>query len=134
MNIDPLRPYIGLAKVLGYLLIASVLLFGGCSWGRSIEREAQSALIAKKDAKLSELTTLVNGAASALDEVNRTAAQEQAASEEKQREADFAKERALMAAQDLRRKLKSTEQDLIDAMRDPGCRAELERTTCAVLR
>jgi hypothetical protein len=134
MNLDPLRPYIGLAKVIGWLLLASILLFGGCSWGRSIEREAKQVEIAAKDQKIGELTALVNGAGSALDAVNKQAAQDEAAAAEKMRQADFAKERALMDAEDLRRKLGRTEQDLIDAMRDPGCRAELERPACAVLR
>lgn len=134
MNLDPLRPYLGLLRVGGWLLLASVLLFGGCSWGRSIEREAKTAEIAAKDRKIGELTALVNGAGSALDAVNRQAAQDEAAAEEKMREADFAKERALMDAEDLRRKLVKTEAELEDAMRDPGCRAELERPACAVLR
>lgn len=134
MTLDPLRPYIGLAKVAGWLLLASVLLFGGCSWGRSIESAEQSDEIAARDATIRELRALVAGAASALDAVNRQAAEDLAASEEKQRQADFAKERALMAADDLRRELEQTEKDLADAMRDPGCRAELEKPTCAVLR
>lgn len=134
MNIDPIAPYAGLLKALAGLVTASVLLFGGCSWGKSIERENAANTLAKRDATITELRTLVNGAASALDDVNRQAAQEEADAAEKKREADFAKERAEIAAEDLRRKLVRSEKELAEAMRDPGCREQLEKPLCAVLR
>ncbi|WP_396615512.1 hypothetical protein ACHZ97_14665 [Lysobacter soli] len=110
--------------------LALLLFFGGRSCGASASVER----IAEKDRALLVAAQSLRDASAALHQVNTNAAQEEAAAAERQREADFAKERALMAAEDLRRDLKRAESDLADAMRAPGCRAELEKPTCAALR
>jgi len=130
MSLDPLRPYADLAKWIVGALVAGLIFFGGRSCGAS----ASADRIAEKDRALLVAAQSLRDASTALHQVNTIAAQEEAAAAERQREADFAKERALMAAEDLRRDLKQAEKDLADAMRDPGCRAELEKPTCAVLR
>jgi|GEM_PF-5159788 len=109
--------------------LALLLFFGGRSCGAS----ASVARIAEKDRALLVAAQSLRDASAALRQINTIAAQEEAAAAERQRGADFAKERAEMAAEDLRRDLKATEDALEIAMRDPGCRAELEKPTCAAL-
>lgn len=117
-------------KALAGTVVALALFFGGrgCAAASSADR------IAEKDRALLVASQSLRDASAALREVNAIAAEEEAAAAERMRQADFAKERAEMAAADLRRQIKGIEKDLADAMRDPGCRAELERTTCAALR
>jgi hypothetical protein len=110
--------------------LAALLFFGGRSCGVSSSADR----LAEKDRALLQASQQLRAAANALRDVDRIAGQELAQAEEAQRQADFAKERALMAAEDLRRDLARTEGELEEAMRDPGCRAELEKPTCAVLR
>lgn len=117
-------------KALAGAVVALVLFFGGRGCGVA----SSSAAVAQKDRALLTAAQKLRDAAGALHQVNTIAAQEEAAAAEREREAGFAKERALMAAADLQKQLKATEQELIDAMRDPGCRAELEKQTCAALR
>lgn len=133
MNIDPLRPYIGLAKVLGGLALVIVLLGGGCSWGKSIEREKASTTISTLRQQLRDAAAALGGAATALHAVNVETAQALARAEEQQRQADFAEERAKMARADFERQKTKHERELAEAMRDPGCRAELEKPVCAAL-
>lgn len=111
-------------------VVGALLFFGGrgCAASASVER------IAEKDRALLVAAQSLRDASAALHQVNEATAQEEARAAERQREADFAKERALMAAEDLRRDLKQAETELAEAMRDPGCRAELEKPVCAVLR
>lgn len=66
ISIDPFRPYLPLA----WLLLAVVLLFGGCSWGKSIQSVADAkALKASADALAASETSL-RAAADALRRQN----------------------------------------------------------------
>lgn len=62
ISIDPIRPYLPIA----WLLLAVILLFGGCSWGKSIERGNAADTIARKDKALTAARDSLRGAASAL--------------------------------------------------------------------
>lgn len=53
---------------------------------------------------------------------------------EKQRQADFAKERAEMAAADYKRQRDAIDAEMDRAKADPDCRRLLETTSCAALR
>jgi len=73
-------------------------------------------------------------AAAALRPGNDATVQEQARADEKLRQADFAKERALMAADDRKREVERIAAELEAAKRDPACREQLEKPVCAALR
>lgn len=62
LSIDPIRPYLPIA----WLLLAVILLFGGCSWGKSIERGNAADTIARKNEALTAAHNSLRGAASAL--------------------------------------------------------------------
>lgn len=66
LSIDPIRPYLPIA----WLLLAVALLFGGCSWGRGIERGKSAAAIARKDKALAAAHTSLQAAAGALRQQN----------------------------------------------------------------
>lgn len=110
--------------------LALLLFFGGRSCGST----GYADRIAEKDRALLVAATSLRDASAALHQVNEATAQEEARAAERQRQADFAKERALMAAEDLRRDLEQAETELAEAMRDPACREQLEKPLCAVLR
>lgn len=62
LSIDPFRPYLPLV----WLMLAIVLLFGGCSWGKSLERGAIATKMAAKDKALTAAETSLRAAAGAL--------------------------------------------------------------------
>lgn len=62
LSFDPVRPYL---PVIG-LLVAVVLLFGGCSWGKSIQRGATAENVASLKQSLVDAQDALNGAAKAL--------------------------------------------------------------------
>jgi hypothetical protein len=80
ISIDPLRPYLPIA----WLLLAVALLFGGCSWGKSIQAGKSAATIARKDKALTAAHLSLKAAADALraqnaDNQRRVAEAERAA-------------------------------------------------------
>ena len=62
MNFDPIRPYL---PIVG-LLLAVVMLFGGCSWGKSIQRGATADKVASLKQSLVDAQTSLKAAAKAL--------------------------------------------------------------------
>lgn len=132
--LDPLRPYAALLRVVGWLLLASVLLFGGCSWGRSIEKNNAAGTIAAKNAALVRASTALQQAADTLKAIDRATGEAEARAEEAARQADAAVDRAAKAEKTYQQRL-AAEQAAIDrAKRDPDCRKLLETKSCAVLR
>ncbi|SDW94491.1 hypothetical protein [Lysobacter enzymogenes] len=118
----------------GLLVLVLVLIGRGCG-----ARTAQATVFAKDRALLSAGAELrraqyaLSAAAGALRQVDQAAAQAQEAAAERQRQADFAKERALMAAAALKSQMTGIAADLDRAKRDPDCRRLLEATSCASL-
>ena len=132
--LDPLRPYAALLRVVGWLLLASVLLFGGCSWGRSIEKNKAAGAIAAKNAALVRASTALQQAADTLKAIDRATGEAEARAKEAARQADAAVDRAAKAEKTYQQRL-AAEQAAIDrAKRDPDCRKLLETKSCAVLR
>ena len=71
LSIDPIRPYLPVA----WLLLAAVLLFGGCSWGKNQERNAIAKQMARKDQALRDAGASLKAAGEALkaqDAANKT--------------------------------------------------------------
>lgn len=117
-------------------LLAGLLFFGGRSCGKTGSANdliAANRQISQKNEALLTAATKLRDAAGALHQVNTIAAQEEAAAAERTRQADFAKERALIAADDFRRSKERVEAELVEAKRDPACRQELEKPICAAL-
>lgn len=68
--IDPIRPYLWLAKWLGIAAIAAVLFVGGCNHGTKKQAERDEARIARKDEALRNAATALRAAGAAIDEIN----------------------------------------------------------------
>lgn len=119
----------------GVLMLVLVLISRGCG-----VRDAQATVFAKDRALLNAGAELrraqyaLTAAAGALRQVDQAAAAAQEAAAERQRQADFAKERALMAAAALKKQIGAIESDLERAKRDPECKRLLEATSCAALQ
>lgn len=62
LSIDPIRPYLPLVG----LLVAVVLLFGGCSWGKSIQTGKTAEKVATLKQSLVDAQTSLKAAAKAL--------------------------------------------------------------------
>lgn len=120
------------------ILLALVL------WGRSCgvdSAEAKSrTTIATKDralqtaeGELRRSEYALQATAATLRQIDQATAAAVEAAAERQRQADFAKERAQMAAAALKKQIGAIESDLERAKGDPECKRILEATSCAAL-
>lgn len=132
--LDPLRPYAALLRVVGWLLLASVLLFGGCSWGRSIEKNKVAETIAAKNAALVRASNALQQAADTMKAIDKATDEAEAKAEEEARKADAAVDRAAKAERAYQERLAADSVAIDRAKRDPDCRKLLETESCAVLR
>ncbi|MFQ6309910.1 hypothetical protein [Lysobacter capsici] len=124
---------------------AAAILLALVLWGRSCgvdSAEAKSrAAIATKDralqvaeGELRRSEYALQAAASTLRQIDQATAAAVEAATERQRQADFAKERAVMAAAALKKQIGAIESDLDRAKLDPDCKRLLEATSCASLQ
>jgi hypothetical protein len=122
INFDPLRPYLWLIKAGAALLLASTLVFGGCQWQGSRDRERISKLedgIAERNTALKAAAASLQGAGDAIRTVNAQAeANVLAAMEQARRGSD--------AAAAARRDAKKTADRVASLERE----LEREKTTC----
>lgn len=131
---DPLRPYLSLLKWLGFCVVASALVVGGCRHGEKEQaKEDRAAIQAAKDeaaghkAQVSVLSIRL----AAID------AQAAKAKAEADAQAEAAKEAVKRAEQEkaqLRQEIKGIEREIAEAKRDPECNRLMETKLCAVLR
>ena len=71
--LDPIRPYLWLAKWLGLAAIVAVLFVSGCNHGTKKQAERDEARIARKDEALRNAATALRGAGDAIEAINTEA-------------------------------------------------------------
>lgn len=128
MTFDPIRPYLPIVA----LGLAVALLFGGCSWGKSLERDRTAKVIAKKDAALRDAAESLRAAAQILRNQELANQQRIRDAEDAAKAAEVARaaaDRALAAAE---ARLAAHDRAQQAARRRPGCAELLDRDLEAV--
>ncbi|WP_223621165.1 hypothetical protein [Lysobacter sp. ESA13C] len=121
------------------VVLALLLLGRGCGV-RSAEAAHKAELATKNTAltqagdALDRSHRALTSAAYALKVVTDEADAAVERASEKQRQAEFAKERALMAAADYRKRLGVISSEIDRAKADPDCKRLLEATSCAAIQ
>lgn len=131
MTLDPIRPYLPIA----WLLLAAVLLFGGCRWGKSIERQKWAEKVAKKDQALQTAAVALRVSGDALREVNAEAERRIKAAEDQAKLAEDAAKVLATANAAAERREADFERRLANARRNPPCAALFDADlakTCGV--
>lgn len=131
--LDPLRPYLWLAKWLGLAVVMAVLFVGGCRHGekRQANDDAQAIKAAQDEtARHRAQSAILVQRIAEIDAETAEAAREAA---ERVKAADEAAKRAAKAEAALRAEMGQIERDIAKAKKDPGCRRMMEARTCALL-
>lgn len=130
---DPIAPYAAVVKACAWLALASVLLFGGCSWGKAIQSRADQKQITEMDGWLSaqrEQAAILSATLSAIDS---DAAKAKLAAGEQAKQAAKAVDRARANAREYQKQIATIEAELERAQGDPECVKQLRMPVCAVL-
>lgn len=129
---SPIKPYL---PILGLLLML-VFLFGGCSWGKSIEKAKSAEVIAKKDAALQNAATALMAAKAAIEEINAEADLRIKAAEDQATAAGNAATVLEARKKEAERERDAFERQLVKARRKPDCAALFDADiakTCGVI-
>lgn len=133
--------YLAIAKWGGLVAVLLALVLWGRSCGIDSAEAKSRDTIATKDralqtaeGELRHAEYALQAAASTLRQIDQATAAAVEAATERQRQADFAKERAQMAAAALKKQIGAIESDLDRAKLDPDCKRLLEATSCASLQ
>ncbi len=126
---NPLTPYLSLAKPVLACVVLSVAVFGGCRWqarndAGKLEAKAHELMVCQMDR-----ATL----ADALDQVNAKADQAKREAAIQANKAADAVKAADKAEEAYERDLAEAERELQRAGKTPACRAQLEAPLCAPL-
>lgn len=123
------KEYVGLAKLVGGIVLALVLLIGGCSYGKNT--------LAKENTRLEgEVSRLLETTRQweAIDKQNRaTIAANKRAAEEWKKKADDSAEAVAKARKAAEKANKERADALAKARRDPDCAELLRRNVCVIV-
>ena len=129
-NFDPIKPYLTLIKVGLGLVIASVLIIGGCNYGKSLS----ASELAAKDTELGAAAAELSAAKTALESVNAEAKRRKDEAERQRKKAELAAQVAKEAQKQLDERTAAFSKELERARRkSPTCAALLDtnvRSTC----
>lgn len=131
INLDPLKPYVGLIKLLGVLVVASVVFVGGCRYGEN----KSAGVIAEKNVALGMASAELRSAADALRAVNAEAKRRKAEAERLRLATADAAKAAAEAERVMRERQVKFEKALRNARNNPPCAALLNadlRATCGL--
>jgi outer membrane murein-binding lipoprotein Lpp len=132
--LDPLAPYLGLIRIGLYAAIVAGAFLGGCSHGKSAQREADRARLDKAAADLRAAGAALEASAAALYEVDALTRAAKHAADVQAKRAREEVAAAQRDAEEYQDQLASIERELEQAKRDPACKQLLEVASCAVLR
>lgn len=131
--LDPIRPYLWLAKWLGLAVVVSVLFVGGCRHGekRQAEEDAKAIKAAQDETArhMAQSAVLVQR----INEIDAETAAVAREAAERVKAADEAAKRAVKAEAALRAEMGEIERDIAKAKKDPDCKRLMESRTCALL-
>lgn len=131
MSIDPIKPYL---PIIGLMLML-VFLFGGCSWGKSIQKAKNADIIAKKDVALQNAATALMASKAAIEEINAEAALRIKAAQDQATAAGNAATVLEARKKEAERERDAFERQLAKARRKPDCAALFDADiakTCGV--
>lgn len=133
ISLDPIRPYLWLAKWIGAALILSTAFIGGCNHGQSEQLQDDEARIAKAERERDDQAAHVATLSGRLRTIDAETAEVARQAADQKRAADEAAKRAVLKAQALQAELAGIEADIAKAKRDPDCKRMMEARTCALL-
>lgn len=134
MNVlDPIRPYLWLAKWVGLAVVVSVLFVGGCRHGekRQAEEDAKAIKAAQDETARHKAQSAI--LVQRINEIDAETAETARLAQERIAAAEEAAKRAAKAEAALRAEMGQIERDIAKAKRDPDCRRLMETRTCALL-
>ena len=125
--LDPIRPYLWLAKWLGLAVVVSVLFVGGCRHGERRQAEKDNAVILKAQREAATMAETLRQ----IDADTQAMAREAA---DRVEQAKAAEARAIEGARTLRADLAEVNREIAEAKRDPDCKRLMETKSCALLK
>lgn len=139
MNLDPVKPYADLAKVIAIAVVAlvlcSLLFMGGCSMGKGQSVKKIAALnktIATRDRALLDMAESLAAGADALDVVNLEAKRRIAEADKAEDAAKLASVVAAGAKAAADKRMAAFDREIASARDKPSCRALLTASVRAV--
>ncbi|MCI2243799.1 hypothetical protein L3067_04150 [Xanthomonas sp. PPL568] len=134
---DPVRPYLATIRVVGYCLLAGVVLIAGCNLGQRMEHASADSKVAaagKAQANAEKLAAdrleSANACGAALADVNRETQLAQQRAADWKRAAEIADERAAKASSAAAAAAARAEKSLQSAKAKSACAAQLAIELC----